>query len=70
VLRLGSSSIGRRAPFKSLGVDSLMSMELRTRLEASLGLPLPAALLSTYQDPAALTKYLLTALGQAGHRKP
>lgn len=62
VLRLDSTRVDRRAPFTSLGMDSLMSLELRNRLEASLGLRLSAALLFTYASPAALTDYLLEAL--------
>ena len=63
VLRLAASRIDRRAPFTSLGVDSLMSLELRNRLEASLGLRLSAALLFTHTTPTALAEYLRGALG-------
>jgi acyl transferase domain-containing protein/acyl carrier protein len=62
VLRLDPSRIDRRAPFTSLGMDSLTSMELRNRLEASLGLQLSAALLFTHPVPAALSAHLLDAL--------
>jgi NADPH:quinone reductase-like Zn-dependent oxidoreductase/NAD(P)-dependent dehydrogenase (short-subunit alcohol dehydrogenase family)/acyl carrier protein len=62
VLRLAPSRIDRRAPFSSLGVDSLMSLELRNRLEASLGVRLSTALLFTYPNPTALAGYLLGAI--------
>jgi acyl carrier protein len=62
VLHMDPSRIHRRAPFTSLGVDSLMSLELRNRLEASLGLRLSAALLFTYPMPAALAEHLQTML--------
>jgi NADPH:quinone reductase-like Zn-dependent oxidoreductase/acyl carrier protein len=65
VLRLDPSRIDRRAPFTTLGVDSLLSMELRNQLEASLGLRLSAALLFTYPNPVALADYLLTSIEPA-----
>jgi acyl carrier protein len=40
VLRLGSSSIDPQTPLRSLGFDSLLSVELRTRLETSLSVSL------------------------------
>ncbi|WP_030194541.1 type I polyketide synthase [Streptomyces sp. NRRL S-87] len=48
VLRIPAESIDRETPFKSLGLDSLMSLELRNRLEADLGLVLSPTLLWTY----------------------
>nr|QVV57687.1 polyketide synthase [Myxococcales bacterium] len=57
------SSIDRHAPFQMLGVDSLMSLEVRNRLEASLGAKLPATLLFTYPNLAALAASLLDELG-------
>ncbi|MEZ4297755.1 MAG: beta-ketoacyl reductase [Polyangiaceae bacterium] len=65
VLRLDPSRVERGAPFTSLGMDSLMSLELRNRLEASLGLRLSAALLFTYASPGALADYLFKALSPA-----
>ncbi|MCW2598053.1 MAG: mycocerosic acid synthase, partial [Jatrophihabitans sp.] len=40
VLRLGSSNIDPQTPLRSLGFDSLLSVELRTRLETSLSVSL------------------------------
>ena len=62
VVRLDPSRIDRRTPFTNLGVDSLASLELRNRIEASLGLQLSAALLFTYATPLALAGHLLRAL--------
>ena len=62
VLQLEPSRVDRRAPFTSLGVDSLMSLELRNRLESSLGLQLSAALLFTHPTPTALAAHLMTTL--------
>ncbi len=50
------------APFRGYGMDSLMSLEIRNRLEASLGLRLSAALLFTYPTTAALVDHLLAEL--------
>lgn len=58
VLRLEAASIDREAPFKSLGLDSLMSLELRNRLEAAFGMKLSPTLLWTYGSTAALAGML------------
>lgn len=42
-----------------MGMDSLMSVQLRKRLEASFGRTLPKMLTFTYPTPAAITRYLL-----------
>jgi acyl carrier protein len=65
VLRIDSTRIERRAPFKSLGVDSLMSLEVRNRLETSLGFKLPATLLFTYSTVAVLAEYMLSEITSA-----
>ena len=62
VLRLDPKRIDTHAPFTTLGVDSLMSLELRNRLEASLGLKLSAALLFTYSTTVALATHLVGKL--------
>jgi acyl transferase domain-containing protein/acyl carrier protein len=62
VSRLDADQIGRSAPFKALGMDSLMSLELRARLEASLGVRLSATILFMYPHIAALSRHLLTML--------
>ncbi len=70
VVRLDPSRIERRAPFTSLGVDSLTSMELRNRLESKLGLQLSAALLFTHPTPAALAAHLMSLLYPANPSPP
>jgi acyl transferase domain-containing protein/acyl carrier protein len=42
-----------------MGMDSLMSVQLRKRLEASFARTLPKMLTFTYPTPAAITRYLL-----------
>ncbi|PTL76610.1 polyketide synthase [Vitiosangium sp. GDMCC 1.1324] len=59
VLRLEASKIDRMEAFTNMGLDSLMSLELRNKLESSLGLKLSATLLFTYPNLAALAEYLL-----------
>jgi acyl carrier protein len=58
VLHLDPAHIDRSSPLSSLGIDSLISLELRNRLEASLGLRLSATLLFTYPTVASLARYL------------
>ncbi|ACY15482.1 type I polyketide synthase [Haliangium ochraceum] len=58
ILRRELSRVEPEQPFKSLGVDSLMGLELRNRLEAALGIALSAALLWAYPDMGSLRAYL------------
>ena len=48
-----------------LGMDSLMGLELRNRIEAGLGVRAPATLLWTYSTVTALSSRLGAMLGQA-----
>ena len=50
-------------PFFDAGMDSLMAVELRRRLERALGLSLPATVSFDYPTVARMTDYLLGALG-------
>jgi acyl transferase domain-containing protein/acyl carrier protein len=58
VLRLESTRIDREVALGSLGFDSLMALELRNRLEISLGLVLSATLVWSYPTIPALATYL------------
>ncbi|HEU5076177.1 MAG TPA: beta-ketoacyl reductase, partial [Polyangiaceae bacterium] len=62
VLRMQASRIEPKTPFASLGLDSLMGLEIRNRLEASLGIRLPATLVWSYPNVHALSSYLLEKL--------
>jgi phthiocerol/phenolphthiocerol synthesis type-I polyketide synthase C len=69
VLRLATEHVALNQPLKAMGMDSLMSLELRNRLEADLGMPLSATLIWNYPTVSALARHLANALGapaQAG----
>ncbi|RRR73825.1 MAG: SDR family NAD(P)-dependent oxidoreductase, partial [Candidatus Viridilinea halotolerans] len=48
--------------FTDLGMDSLMALELRRRLEEELGQPLPSTLAFEYPSLLALTEYLCSSV--------
>jgi NADPH:quinone reductase-like Zn-dependent oxidoreductase/acyl carrier protein len=65
VLRIGESKVDAQSPLTSLGMDSLMGLELRNRIETLLGVKMPATILWTYPTVAALSVHLLGELGLA-----
>ena len=62
VLGLDGKTIDRDTPFKALGLDSLMGLELRNRFESVFGLRLSPTLLWTYGTTRALAGVLAERL--------
>ncbi|WP_394847336.1 SDR family NAD(P)-dependent oxidoreductase [Pendulispora brunnea] len=62
-LQRDSAKLHRSTPFRNMGLESLMAVELRNRLESSLGVRLSVALLFTHSTIAELAPYLLSQLG-------
>ncbi|MER6632969.1 SDR family NAD(P)-dependent oxidoreductase [Streptomyces sp. NPDC000987] len=65
VLRLDTRSVSPETPFKALGLDSLMGLELRNRLESVFGLRLSPTLLWSYGTTRALAGALCERLAEA-----
>jgi len=63
VLRVDPAHIQREVPLSGLGFESLMALEFRNRLEASLGLTLPTTLVWGHPTIAALAPHLAERLG-------
>jgi polyketide synthase 12 len=63
VLRCPASSIAVDTPWKSLGIDSLLAIQLAKRLGASLGLPLSVTGFWTYPTVEQYRDYLAEKLG-------
>jgi myxalamid-type polyketide synthase MxaE and MxaD len=70
VLQLDPARIARSASFTSLGIDSLMGLEIRDCLETSLGVKLAATVLFTYASPGALVEHIAAQLMPAPVSKP
>jgi acyl carrier protein len=63
VLRLAPGRIARNKPLKSLGMDSLLTLELRNRLERSMGITISPTLLWNYPTVTALAPCLAEKMG-------
>jgi acyl carrier protein len=65
VLRLTPARIDVSKPFRTMGLDSLMGLELRNRLEVRTGITIPATLIWNYPTITRLSTQLGTRLGVA-----
>lgn len=63
VLKLAPERIKSTQPFGQLGVDSLMALEFIRRVNAGLGLALPATAVFNYPTLALLAAHILKRLG-------
>ncbi|MFE3144708.1 SDR family NAD(P)-dependent oxidoreductase [Streptomyces scopuliridis] len=63
VLRLGSTTLDPQTPLKALGFDSLLSMELRVRLESDLGVKLASNFVWQHPTLSALAAGLAECMG-------
>jgi len=61
-LRTSADRIDRNRPLESMGLDSLMSLEFRNRLESETGLKLSATLAFNYPTVAILADHLAARL--------
>jgi acyl transferase domain-containing protein/acyl carrier protein len=64
------ASLDPRAGFFGLGMDSIMTVRLRGRLESALGLPLPPTIAFEYPSAEALADHLLSLVAPAPAEKP
>jgi acyl carrier protein len=62
VLRLGTDRVDADTSLVSLGLDSLMAIALRNRLQREVGLDIPTTVMWTHPTASALTRYLLARL--------
>jgi acyl carrier protein/NADP-dependent 3-hydroxy acid dehydrogenase YdfG len=70
VLRMNPDRVPEDKPLRSLGLDSLMALELRNRMERSLRLKLSATLVWNYPTIATMAEHLRTRLAAAPSGTP
>jgi myxalamid-type polyketide synthase MxaE and MxaD len=63
VMRISGAKIDPAVPLGNLGLDSLMGLEIRNRLEANFGLRLSSTMAWTYPTLNALAAHLADRMG-------
>src|SRR5205085_10814679 len=63
VLRLAPARIELAKPFRTMGLDSLMGLELRNRLEAAASISLPATAIWNHPTIAQLAPQIAIRMG-------
>jgi acyl transferase domain-containing protein/acyl carrier protein len=63
ILRLSPSGIDVTKPVRAMGLDSLMAVELRKRLEAGTGVPIPTTLVWNYPTVVQLAPEIARRMG-------
>jgi NAD(P)-dependent dehydrogenase (short-subunit alcohol dehydrogenase family) len=64
------AEVGQRQVLGDVGLDSLMALELRTRLTAATGVPLPAALAVDHPTPVAIARLVTERLSTSSREAP
>ncbi len=59
----GGTDVDPAVPFRSAGFDSMTAVDLRNRLQAATGLPIPTSMVFDYPTPARLAAFLADRLG-------
>jgi len=62
VLRARPSEVDRDTPFKQLGIDSLMALQLKNRLRDSIGITIPVTTFWAHPTVADLSTFILRQL--------
>ena len=70
ILRLSAEEIDAARPFDELGMDSLMSLELRMSIEKRFGIELPIVAISSGVNVNDLAARLFAGLGAGGAAVP
>jgi len=63
VVKMDPEKIANKTPFKSLGIDSLMSIQLKNQLEKTFGLTLSVTSFWTHANIRDYTRFLAEVLG-------
>lgn len=63
VLRVSAARVEASKPFRTLGLDSLMGLEFRNRIEAGAGISIPATAIWNFPTLAQLTSEVASRMG-------